>query len=164
MVFLVLLPANVRVTSTRNGWMTSPVPLEWVSQVWGPNTDDIRRLLMLNQVLNQAPIQKTEATKEAIGAKDTDIVFVPGGCTPVLQPADVSWMKPSKDAPHEIWASFFREGAPTPKGKATPASHLVRTSLSSCRRHGMPSLRTRYGVLSKGEKSTPVSMGPKTAS
>ncbi|KAM7304508.1 uncharacterized protein ISCGN_014408 [Ixodes scapularis] len=106
------IPANVRVTSSKNGWMTSPVLLEWTRRVWGPNADDVRRLL----ILDQAPIHKTEAAREVLDAKDTDVVLIPGGCTSILQPADVSWMKPFKDALCGIWASFFRKGSVTPKG------------------------------------------------
>ncbi|KAH6932007.1 hypothetical protein HPB50_002441 [Hyalomma asiaticum] len=49
------IPANVRVTGSKNGWMTSDKLQEWLSRVWGPNSDDVRRLL----VLDQAPIHKS---------------------------------------------------------------------------------------------------------
>uniref|UniRef100_A0A4D5RYT6 Putative pogo family transposase n=1 Tax=Ixodes scapularis TaxID=6945 RepID=A0A4D5RYT6_IXOSC len=107
-----LLSENVRVTCSRNGWMTTPVFLEWVRRVWGANKDDVRRLL----VLDQAPIHKTEAAREALDGKETDVVFIPGGCTSILQPADVCWMKPFKDALRNRWSSFLREGAVTAKG------------------------------------------------
>ncbi|KAG0427640.1 hypothetical protein HPB47_025322 [Ixodes persulcatus] len=92
--------------------MTSDVLLEWVRRIWGPNKDDVRRLL----VLDQAPIHKTDAARKAIAAKDTNVVFVPGGCTSTVQPADMSWMKPFKDSLRETWASFIQAGAVTPKG------------------------------------------------
>ncbi|KAM7297491.1 uncharacterized protein ISCGN_022642 [Ixodes scapularis] len=62
------------------------------------------------------PYTRQEAAREALDAKDTDVVLIPGGCTSILQPADVSWMKPFKDALRGIWASFFRKGLVTPKG------------------------------------------------
>ncbi|KAH6924373.1 hypothetical protein HPB50_016326 [Hyalomma asiaticum] len=34
------VPANVRVTASKNGWMSSDKFQEWLSRVWGPNTDD----------------------------------------------------------------------------------------------------------------------------
>lgn len=92
--------------------MTSPVLAQWVTRVWGPNRDDVRRLL----ILDQAPIHKTEAAKKAVSEVDTDVVFIPGGCTSILQPADVSWIKPFKDNLRGVWANFMREGATTPKG------------------------------------------------
>ncbi|KAH7980912.1 hypothetical protein HPB49_020053 [Dermacentor silvarum] len=39
---------NVRLTATKNGWMTSEKMQEWLSRVWGPNVDDVRRLLVLD--------------------------------------------------------------------------------------------------------------------
>lgn len=109
---ILYISANVRLSFSRNGWMTSDVLLEWVRRIWGPNEDDVRRLL----VLDQAPIHKTDAARKAFTSKDTDVVYVPGGCTPILQPADVSWMKPFKDSLRETWAAFIRAGAVTPKG------------------------------------------------
>ncbi|KAG0424772.1 hypothetical protein HPB47_027993 [Ixodes persulcatus] len=41
---------------------------KWIHRVWGPNVDDVRRLL----VLDQAPIPKTEAAREAFYARGTD--------------------------------------------------------------------------------------------
>uniref|UniRef100_A0A147BN27 Putative transposase n=2 Tax=Ixodes ricinus TaxID=34613 RepID=A0A147BN27_IXORI len=125
--------------------MTSPVLQEWISRVWGPNVDDVRRLL----VLDQAPIHKTEAAREALSAKDTDVALIPGGCTSILQPADVSWMKPFKDALRWRWAEFFRAGDLTPKGNpkkpsrqnvvdfvaeawASVSEDTVRRSFKSC--------------------------------
>ncbi|KAH9367054.1 hypothetical protein HPB48_009094 [Haemaphysalis longicornis] len=79
---------------------------------FGVRTEMMSRRLL---VLEQAPI-KTDAARKALASKDTDVVFVPGGCTPIVQPADVSWMKPFKDSLRETWASFIRAGAGTPKG------------------------------------------------
>lgn len=92
--------------------MTSPLLAQWVTRVWGPNRDDVRRLL----ALDQAPIHKTEAAQKAFSEVDTDVVLIPGGCTSILQPADVSWIKPFKDHLRGIWAKFMRVGATTPKG------------------------------------------------
>ncbi|KAH9378351.1 hypothetical protein HPB48_000185 [Haemaphysalis longicornis] len=57
MAYLICSPicyisTNVRLSFSKNGWMTSDVLLEWVRQIWGPNRDDVQRLL----VLDQAPI------------------------------------------------------------------------------------------------------------
>ncbi|KAG0411429.1 hypothetical protein HPB47_011444 [Ixodes persulcatus] len=103
------VPENVRATCSGNGWMTTPVFLEWVRRVWGANKDDVRL------VLDQVPTHKTEAAREVLDGKETD-VFIPGGCTSILQPADVCWMKPFKCALRTRWSSFLWEGAVTAKG------------------------------------------------
>ncbi|EEC13398.1 hypothetical protein IscW_ISCW020254 [Ixodes scapularis] len=107
--------------------MTTLVFLEWVRRVCGPNKDDVRRLL----VLDQAPIHKTGAAREALDEKETDVVFIPGGCTSILQPADVCWMKPFKDALRNRWSSFLWEGAVTAKGNLKKPSRQDVVSFGS---------------------------------
>ncbi|KAH6944945.1 hypothetical protein HPB50_006315 [Hyalomma asiaticum] len=106
------IPANVRVTASKNGWMTSDKLQEWLARVRGPNNDDVRRLL----VLDQAPIHKTQAAKDAIAERDTDVVYVPAGCTSLLQPADVFWNRPFKANLRRSWEMFMRKAERTPKG------------------------------------------------
>ncbi|KAH7937196.1 hypothetical protein HPB49_008606 [Dermacentor silvarum] len=53
------IPVNVRLTATKNGWMTSEKMQEWLSRVWGPHVNDVRRLL----VLDQAPFTKRKLRK-----------------------------------------------------------------------------------------------------
>ncbi|KAG0437599.1 hypothetical protein HPB47_017366 [Ixodes persulcatus] len=91
-----LAPSNVPVTASRNGWMTSEKFLEWLWRIWGPNIDD-------------PPIHKTQAAKDAIQERDTDLVYVPAGCTSLLQPADVIWNKPFKASLRRTWEVFVRK-------------------------------------------------------
>ncbi|KAM7305427.1 hypothetical protein ISCGN_015324 [Ixodes scapularis] len=83
-----------------------------VATIWGPNIDDVQRLL----VLDQAPIHKTQAAKDAIQERDTDLVYVPAGCTSLLQPADVFWNKPFKASLRRTWEAFIRKKEKTTKG------------------------------------------------
>lgn len=85
---------------------------ESLEKVWGPNNDDVRRLL----VLDQAPIHKTQAAKDAIAERDTDVVYVPAGCTSLLQPADIFWNRPFKVNLRRSWEMFMRKAERTPKG------------------------------------------------
>ncbi|KAH7979061.1 hypothetical protein HPB49_007958 [Dermacentor silvarum] len=61
-------------------------------RVSGPNTDDVKWLL----VLDQMPIHKMQAAKDALEEQEMDIAYVPAGCTSLLQPADVYWNQPFK--------------------------------------------------------------------
>lgn len=83
--------------------MTSDVLLEWMRQIWGQNRDDVQRLL----VLDQAPIRKTVAARKALVSKDTDVVFVPGGCTSIVQLDETIQGQPSGDLVklHSSWGS-----------------------------------------------------------
>ncbi|KAH7954472.1 hypothetical protein HPB49_018841 [Dermacentor silvarum] len=112
------IPANVHVTASKNQWMTSDKLQEWLTMVWGPNRDDVRRLL----VLDQAPIHKTQATKDALEQRDTDVVYVPAECTSLLQPADVFWNRPFKANLRRTWERFIRKEERTPKGNLRKTS------------------------------------------
>ncbi|XP_037515802.2 pogo transposable element with KRAB domain [Rhipicephalus sanguineus] len=113
------VPANVRVTASKNGWMSSDKFQEWLSRVWGPNTDDVRRLL----VLDQAPIHKTQAARDALDERETDVAYVPACCTSILQPADVYWNRPFKANLRRSWEEFMRRAEKTPKGNLRKPSH-----------------------------------------
>ncbi|KAG0428529.1 hypothetical protein HPB47_024485 [Ixodes persulcatus] len=95
------------------------------------------------------PIQKTEAAWEAVDGKETDVVFIPNGCTCILRPADECRMKPFKDALGNRWSSSLREGIVTAKGnlkkpsrqdivgfmleaRASPSEDTVPTSFERC--------------------------------
>ncbi|KAH7955152.1 hypothetical protein HPB49_024814 [Dermacentor silvarum] len=76
---------NICLTASRNGWMTSEKFPEWVARIWGPNCDDVLRLL----ILDWAPIYKIPAVNGALEEGNMDVLFVPANCTSLLQPADV---------------------------------------------------------------------------
>nr|XP_050043450.1 uncharacterized protein LOC126540656 [Dermacentor andersoni] len=92
--------------------MTSEKMQEWLSRIWGPNVDDVRHLL----VLDQAPIHKTQAAKNAFEERDTNVLYVPAGCISILQPADIYWNKPFKSTLRRLWEEYMREEERMPKG------------------------------------------------
>ncbi|KAH6945015.1 hypothetical protein HPB50_006741 [Hyalomma asiaticum] len=104
------IPVNVHLTATKSRWMTLEKMQEWLLRVWGPNVDDVQWLL----VLDQAPNHKTQAAKNAFEEYDTDVLYVPAGCTSTLQ--HVYWNKPFKSTLWCLWEQFMREEERTPKG------------------------------------------------
>ncbi|KAH7981697.1 hypothetical protein HPB52_000722 [Rhipicephalus sanguineus] len=50
------------------------------------------------------------------GEYDTDVLYVPAGCTSILQPTDVYWNKPFKSTLRRLWEQCMREEARTLKG------------------------------------------------
>ncbi|KAL3203744.1 hypothetical protein MRX96_041761 [Rhipicephalus microplus] len=76
------------------------------------NTRYARRLL----VLDQAPIHKTQAAKNAVEERNTDIAYVPAGFTSLLQPADVYWNRSFKASLRRSWEEFMHFAERTPKG------------------------------------------------
>lgn len=92
--------------------------MEWFNYVWGPNSDDVRRLL----VIDQAPIHKTKVVADAAENTETDIGFIPAGCTGILQPADVYWIKYFKSCLRRSWKQFIMKGEKTPMGNSRKPS------------------------------------------
>ncbi|KAG0421547.1 hypothetical protein HPB47_002566 [Ixodes persulcatus] len=92
--------------------MTTEKCFEWLNHVWGRDTDEPRRSL----VIDQAPIHKTDVVVDATEAADTDIVYNPGECTGILQPIDVYWNMSFKNYLRSSWAEFMRKGDKTAKG------------------------------------------------
>ena len=68
------IPDNVKVTASANGWMTGPIMAAWINRIWGPNADDVRRLL----ILDRARIHTMQQTIDQLNERDTDVLFVPG--------------------------------------------------------------------------------------
>ena len=112
------IPRNVKVTSTKNGWMTGQKMEAWVRQVWGRNVDDVRHLL----ILDQARIHTAGSTKSAVSTTDTDLVFIPGGCTPKVQPTDVCWNAPFKAEMRRQYKTWRQQDLRTPHGNLKMAS------------------------------------------
>lgn len=113
-----VVPENVRVTATTNGWMSRKTLEEWLCKVWKESEDDVRRLL----VLDRAPIHVTNDAASRLAELNTDLVLIPPGCTRLLQPADVCWIKPFKDQLREHWKAFMRKTEKTKKGNTKSPS------------------------------------------
>ena len=98
--------------------MTGDEMQRYLTRVWGQNIDDTQRLL----ILDQARVHTMERTRNELTSVDTDVVFIPAGCTSLLQPADVSWNHPFKNALREEWKVWRRLGLRTPAGNLKMAS------------------------------------------
>ncbi|ELT90523.1 hypothetical protein CAPTEDRAFT_150149 [Capitella teleta] len=86
----------------------------WLTRVWG-RRNDRRRLLVWDTFRGHC----TADVKEDVRQKfNSDIVYIPGGCTGILQPADVSWNQPFKDHLQAAYDEWLLSGMPTftPKG------------------------------------------------
>ncbi|KAG0420961.1 hypothetical protein HPB47_003143 [Ixodes persulcatus] len=56
------------------------------------------------------------SAKDTIQERDTNLVYVPAGCTSLPQPADVFWNKPFKASLRRTWEAFMRKEEKTAKG------------------------------------------------
>lgn len=106
------MPENVKVTATKNGWMNMEKLCSWISRIWGPDEDDVSRLL----ILDKAPIHTKPEARAALKNVNTELIIIPGGLTNILQPADVCWNKPFKGHLTTRWMEYMQLGLKTPKG------------------------------------------------
>ncbi|KAL8571450.1 hypothetical protein ACOMHN_009382 [Nucella lapillus] len=100
------VPDNVRVSATRNGWMTRESLFVWIERVLGHS--DQRRLL----VLDQYAAHRTADVQAAMGGRDVDLAFIPGGCTGLAQPIDIGVVKQFKDALRDSWVQWMAQPRP----------------------------------------------------
>ena len=107
---------GVVVALSKNGWMNENLTKDWVNRVWG--TLGFQRRLL---VWDAYKCHLTESVKTLVnnGCK-TDISLIPEGLTKYLQPADVSWNKPFKEA----YRAQYDEWMATGKKSYTPAGNV----------------------------------------
>jgi hypothetical protein len=113
---------GVVVAMSRNGWMNEELTKDWVNRVWGKLAFQ-RRLL----VWDMYKCHLTESVKALVnGGCKTDVSLIPGGLTKYLQPADVSWNKPFKDAYRARYDEWMANGdkSYTPGGNVRAPSKL----------------------------------------
>lgn len=95
---------GVIVELSNNGWMKPETTLSWINKVWGKFSFHDRLL-----VWDSFRCHLTAEARAALKASKTTIACIPGGCTKLLQPADVSWNKPFKDRYRELYENWLQE-------------------------------------------------------
>ena len=93
-------PANVRVMATTNGWMTSPMYNWWLNNLY--DYDEQRRLLIVDKYKSHTVEDNMRTVKRNC---NSDLLFIPAGCTPLVQPMDVSVNRPFKNKMQELWVA-----------------------------------------------------------
>ena len=100
------IPHNVLLRMSPNGWVNDDIIKWWVIQVWQRSAD--RKLLVWDAFRAHC----MEAVKELLSRRsefrvNSDTAVTPGGCTSILQPADVSGNTPFKSYIQEKWGSWM---------------------------------------------------------
>ena len=77
-----------------NAWCDEDIMRFWIKNCWKPSCSGPMHL-----VLDLHRAQKTQEIQDVLEAEcNTSITYVPGGCTSLVQPVDVSFNKPFKSA------------------------------------------------------------------
>ncbi len=112
------IPKGVMCTVQPKAWMDEKLMFEWITKVWIPYVGKNRALLCLDTF----SAHLTEAVREEFARIGTKLLIIPGGCTSVLQPLDVSLNKPFKSYIRRQWCERMVSEAEIGAAKITPAS------------------------------------------
>lgn len=102
------IPTNIHVLMTPKAYANEEVVLHWLRNIWRQNRPVARKRLMIWDAFSG---HITPTIRQAIRDKhNTHLVVIPGGCTSKLQPCDVSWNKPFKDAFRDLYDDWLMDG------------------------------------------------------
>jgi len=93
------VPAGVHATTQVKAWMDEERMLQWIQEVWSPYVSGNPALL----VMDTFSAHMTDKVKDAFKKCNTKLLFIPGGCTSVLQPLDIGINKPFKSYIRQSW-------------------------------------------------------------
>ena len=100
---------GVIVEIQENAWMTEELTLRWLRMLWGGAAAATRdqRLLAWDAFCAHKTDHVKACTQEVC---NSNLVFVPPGCTSLLQAPDLSWNKPFKEKYSELWDNWSIHG------------------------------------------------------
>jgi transposase-like protein len=117
---------GVHIHMQENAWMNEESTLRWSMTVWGGLAATRQRRML---VWDDFKAHKTDRVKACADQTcNTDLVIVPGGCTPLLQAPDISWNKPFKECYRELWNDWMVSGDKT----YTQAGNMRAPSKETC--------------------------------
>ena len=106
------IPRGVMVRMSGNGWVNEEIIKWWLVQVW--RREDARKLLVWDAFrAHRTQDVKSLASRRNDFGTNSDMAVIPGGCTGLLQPADVSWNKPFKSFIQDKWDTWMTSGQHT---------------------------------------------------
>ena len=97
------IPHGVVATTQVKAWMDEVRTLMWIDQVWKPYVSGRRALLALDTF----SAHLTDKVRDAFAKCGTELLIIPGGCTSILQPLDVSINKPFKGCIRQEWCQHI---------------------------------------------------------
>lgn len=120
---LMAIPGVV-VAFSKNGWMNEDLTIDWVTKVWGALNFQ-RRLLVWDAYRCHL---MSSVSSHVEKSTNSDINVIPGGLTGHLQPADVSWNKPFKEAYKVLYNEWMVSG----QKSYTPACNMRAPDKTLC--------------------------------
>lgn len=104
------VPKGFLVATQEKAWMDDTLMLQYIDRIWKPH---VRAAKVRESILTldsfKAHISESSLAKLSSGNVHTAVI--PGGCTSVLQPLDVSLNKPFKVVLRQCWQKYMLEQA-----------------------------------------------------
>ncbi|CAI7913802.1 unnamed protein product [Closterium sp. NIES-54] len=127
------IPAGMVVRAQDKGWMDESLVQDWITQVMVPFLKPLRESTGRRRealvVLDSYRAHLTEAVGQTMRMFRLSQAVIPGGCTPLVQPLDVSINRAFKCGARHRYSSWFEEeGINT----TTKAEELVKKAFVTC--------------------------------
>jgi hypothetical protein len=100
------VPTGIVLRMAPQSWANEEIITFWLKNVWGKNNQKRRLLVWDAFKAHITPIIKDLVRQQ----HNSDMAVIPGGCTHILQPCDVSWNRPFKDAFRDIYDEWLISG------------------------------------------------------
>lgn len=120
-------PKDVVVTVSMKGSMNSDLMNTYKQKVWGIRPNSFFKPKSILIMDSAKPHLKTTVKSSFKQHYKTELVIIPGGLTPLLQPADVHWNKTFKSEMRNLWSEWLKNGEQefSKSGKRRSASYLM---------------------------------------
>ena len=120
------VPSGFIVCLREKAWMDESLMFHWINEIWLKHSKSEQSLVVLDSFKGHT----TEFVFHTFERANCLVSVIPGGCTSVLQPVDVSLNKPFKDVLRKEWVQYIieqSEADPTPSGKLQVPSkqHII---------------------------------------
>lgn len=102
----IVVPENVSLFASSNGWMTEEIYHDWLITEFGKDMDNMyqRRLL----IVDNYRVHTTEKSQSLVEEQcNADLIFVQAGCTGLVQPLDVTVNRSFKSLMRQEWDKWM---------------------------------------------------------
>ena len=100
-------PPGVIIAHQEKGWMDGKLMLKWLDGVWNKSCQFNQPGAESFLIMDSFSAHLTDSVADNLKKNKVHTVIVPGGCTPILQPLDVSLNKPFKAILRKLWQEYM---------------------------------------------------------
>ena len=117
---------GVVIKMQENAWMMEKLTLRWLRMLWGGVAATREKRMLVWDVFIAHKTKRVKVCTQDVC--NTDLVFVPPGCTSLLQAPDICWNKPFKAKYSELYDQWCISGLMT----YTPARNMRSPFKAQC--------------------------------